>query len=205
MTDRSITYDKQMFENTAVEIEKSDPIIWYTPRVNGYDNGPMRALSGRDESRYVHPQDLTLAQLENPAVDGLVPNSSGKEAARATNEPNPTEALGRQIPLWDPDSQFNRNTEVFWDGEGECETPNHPAVKDFLCKYSEFQSTFYDAHWAMIDELRETAANVRRMATIYQETEDVNQRDVFSIPLPPMISPTKKVKAQKAKDAQPSK
>ena len=97
--------------------------------------------------------------------------------------------LQGQVRFYDPTSQFNINTDEFWDGDQTYASPNHPAVGDFTGSYGGFIDAFYNAQSQMSGELHETAANIRKMATVYKATEDVNERDVFGVSLPAPYNP----------------
>jgi hypothetical protein len=185
----SITYDQDMFSKTAKEIEKADPIGDYGP-IGGYS-----AYSGSGEASHVRPGDLTIAKLENPGVDGLAPDSGGSSFANSHyydsgfSTADAESLLQGQVRFYDPTSQFNINTYEFWDGDQTYASPSHPAVADFTGSYDGFIDAFYNAQSQMSSELHETAANIRKMATVYKATEDANERDVFGISLPAPYNP----------------
>ena len=162
-----LIYDQDMFSLTAKEIEKADPEGQYGPI------GDFSEYSGSRESSHVRPGDLTIAKLENPGVDGLVPDSSR----------DPWANNSKGFALYDPTSQFNNNGSL-WDGDETYTGLEQPAVADLISSYNNFIDAFYNAQSQMSRELHETAANIRRMATVYEATEDANERDIFGISLP---------------------
>lgn len=192
----TVTSDQAMFSATASEIEKADPVGSYPLYGLGGIPSGLASFSGADETRNVRPGDLTLAQLEDPGVDGLVPNSRGQDQADSESAGLLTGADARnnmagfvELPMYDPNSQFNSNTVQFWDGDDTVANPDHPAVTNFLGSYGGFTGAFFAAHSAMSDELHETAANIRKMAAVYKATEDQTKRDVFGVHLPAPYNP----------------
>ena len=185
----SITYDQDMFSQTAKEIEKADPIGKYGP-IDNYS-----AYSGSGEATHVRPGDLTIAKLENPGVDGLTPDSGGSNFSNSHysdfgfGTAEAESLMQGQVSFYDPTSQFNINTYEFWDGDQTYASPSQPVVADFTGSYFCFIDAFYNAQSQMSGELHETAANIRKMATVYQTTEDANERDVFGVSLPAPYNP----------------
>jgi hypothetical protein len=186
----TITSDQEMFSSTATAIEKADPAGQYKgAAVLDYMYNPRFVLSrysGSGEANNVRSGDLTIAQLDDPGVDGLTPDSMGKEYG------GPAELQGPGgLPLYNSSTQFNSD-QLLWDGDKSFEAPDHPIVYDFENDYSGFIQGFYDAQAKMSDELHDTAANIRKMAAFYETTEDQNKRDVFAVSLPAPYSPPTK-------------
>jgi hypothetical protein len=166
MADNRLIYDKKMFMTTAAAIEKADPVVNYKPSQGLTRNlRPMYgdlALSGSNESSHVAKGDFTLAELENPATNGLLETDQG---------------------------DFNSNGFTYSDPSFE--DAEHVVIADFLDQYiNQFLPAFYDGHWSMSVELRETADNLRKMSNVYEATEDATRRDVFGVRLPAPYNPS---------------